>query len=170
MNPHLLFKMKTVAGCTSFLFSLAIFSISSIAIGQNQVEIAERKLPNVIIMMADDMGLGDTSAYQDWTGNPDSLQVKTPSMTQLAKRGIRFTDAHSPSSRCTATRQALLTGRYTWRTRLKFSVLWGPQGDPLIEPDRMTLGTLLQNSGYHTGMSGKWHCGLTYRNANGAPE
>ena len=170
MNPHLLFKMKTVARCTSFIFSLAIFSISSNAIGQNQVEIAERKLPNVIIMMADDMGLGDTSAYQDWTGNPDSLQVKTPSMTQLAKRGIRFTDAHSPSSRCTATRQALLTGRYTWRTRLKFSVLWGPQGDPLIEPGRMTLGTLLQNSGYRTGMSGKWHCGLTYRNANGAPE
>lgn len=126
--------------------------------------------PNVIIMMADDMGLGDTSAYQKWTGNSNAVQVKTPAMERLANIGIRFTDAHSPSSRCTATRQALLTGRYTWRTRLKHSVLWGPQGDPLIEPGRPTLGTLLQEKGYRTGMSGKWHCGLTYRNADGEPE
>ncbi len=126
--------------------------------------------PNVIIMMADDMGLGDTSAYQDWSGNADAVQVETPAMELLANRGIRFTDAHAPSSRCTATRQALLTGRYTWRTRLKQSVLWGPQGDPLIEPDRPTLATHLKNLGYHTGMSGKWHCGLTYRNSNGKPE
>ncbi|MDB4483732.1 arylsulfatase [bacterium] len=165
MKPHLFPKTKTAARVASLVFSLAVFSIGLIASGQTTAE-----LPNVIIMMADDMGVGDTSAYQDWTGNLDPNQVKTPSMVQLAKRGIRFTDAHSPSSRCTATRQALLTGRYTWRTRLKFSVLWGPQGDPLIEPDRVTLGTMLQNNGYRTGMSGKWHCGLTYRNAEGAPE
>lgn len=126
--------------------------------------------PNVIIMMADDMGIGDTSAYQDWTGNQDADQVNTPSMERLANMGIRFTDAHAPSSRCTATRQALLTGRYTWRTRLKYSVLWGPQGDPLIEPGRPTLATLLQASGYQTGMSGKWHCGLKYRNASAEAE
>lgn len=128
------------------------------------------KTPNVIIMMADDMGLGDTSAYQDWTGNGDAVQVKTPSMQRLANMGIRFTDAHAPSSRCTATRQALLTGRYTWRTRLKYSVLWGPQGDPLIEPGRPTIATLLRETGYRTGMTGKWHCGLRYRNAQGDPE
>ena len=126
--------------------------------------------PNIVIMMADDMGLGDTSAYQDWTGNPNDVQVKTPAMERLANRGIRFTDAHAPSSRCTATRQALLTGRYTWRTRLKYSVIWGPQGDPLIEPGRPTLATLLQEAGYRTGMSGKWHCGLTYRNSDANPE
>ncbi len=126
-------------------------------------------LPNIIFMMADDMGLGDTSSYQDVTDNSDAEQVKTPAMERLAKMGIRFTDAHSPSSRCTATRQALLTGRYTWRTRLKYSVLWGPQGDPLIEPNRPTLATLLRDSGYRTGMSGKWHVGLTYRRVDGRP-
>ena len=126
--------------------------------------------PNIIVMMADDMGLGDTSAYQDWTGNQGDVQIQTPAMQRLANMGIRFTDAHSPSSRCTATRQALLTGRYTWRTRLKQSVLWGPQGDPLIEPDRPTLATMLSDKGYRTGMTGKWHCGLTYRNADGEPE
>ena len=139
MNTHLFAEANITSRVVGLLFFLVSFSISLNADGQTQTG-----LPNVIIMMADDMGVGDTSAYQDWTGNSDPFQVKTPSMVQLAKRGIRFTDAHSPSSRCTATRQALLTGRYTWRTRLKFSVLWGPQGDPLIEPSRVTLGTMLQ--------------------------
>lgn len=165
MKSDLFAKTWIAVRIASLSLAFAIFSVSSETVGQTQLE-----LPNVIIMMADDMGLGDTSVYQDWTGNPDPAQVKTPSMVQLAKRGIRFTDAHSPSSRCTATRQALLTGRYTWRTRLKFSVLWGPQGDPLIEPGRTTLASMLQKNGYQTGMSGKWHCGLTYRNADGAPE
>ena len=102
--------------------------------------------PNVIIMMADDMGLGDTSAYQFLTGNSDADQVKTPSMERLARLGVSFVDAHSPSSRCTATRAALLTGRYTWRTYLKWSVLWSPQGNPLIERERPTLATLLYAS------------------------
>ncbi len=131
--------------------------------------IAAEPLPNILIMMADDMGLGDTSAYQDWTGNAGSVQVLTPSMERLARMGVRFTDAHSPSSRCTATRQALLTGRYTWRTRLKYSVLWGPQGDPLIEPGRPTIASMLREQGYRSGMTGKWHCGLTYRDSHGQP-
>ncbi len=125
--------------------------------------------PNIIVMMSDDMGLGDTSAYQDWTGNADAVQIATPNLERLARMGTRFTDAHAPSSRCTATRYALLTGRYSWRTRLKFSVLWPPQGDPLIEPDRPTLATILAAAGYRCGMSGKWHVGLTYRNADGDP-
>lgn len=126
-------------------------------------------LPNIIVMMADDMGIGDTSVYQDWTKNADADQIETPSMERLARLGIRFTDAHAPSSRCTATRYGLLTGRYCWRTRLKYSVLWGPQGDPLIEPGRPTLATLLGAQGYRAGMSGKWHLGLTYRDADGNP-
>jgi arylsulfatase A-like enzyme len=130
---------------------------------------AAAETPNIVLMMADDMGVGDTSAYQDWTGNPDDKQVQTPNMERLARLGVRFTDAHSPSSRCTATRYALLTGRYCWRTRLKYSVLFGPQGDPLIEPDRPTLATLLKSAGYRTGMTGKWHVGLTYRDGSGAP-
>jgi len=89
--------------------------------------------PNVILYMADDMGMGDTSAYQDVTGNADEVQLQTPNMDRLARMGVRFTDAHTPSSRCTPTRYALLTGRYPWRTRLKWWVLYGVQGDPLIE-------------------------------------
>lgn len=125
--------------------------------------------PNIIVMMADDMGMGDTSAYQDVTGNADAAQLRTPNMDRLARMGVRFTDAHAPSSRCTTTRYALLTGRYAWRSRLKHFVLFGVQGDPLIEPDRPTLATLLKRAGYRTGMVGKWHVGLRYRQSSGKP-
>lgn len=125
--------------------------------------------PNVIIVMADDMGLGDTSAYQDFTGNTNAQQLHTPAMERLARTGIRFTDAHTPGSRCTPTRYSLLTGRYPWRSRLKWWVLFGAQGDPLIEPDRITLPASLQSAGYRTAIVGKWHVGLRYRQHDGTP-
>ena len=118
--------------------------------------------------MADDMGMGDTSAYQDFTGNADDVQLHTPSMERLARMGVRFTDAHTPSSRCSPTRYGLLTGRDPWRTRLKHWVLFGAQGDPLIEKDRPTLATLFRDEGYSTGMVGKWHVGLLYRRSDGS--
>ena len=113
------------------------------------------------------MGLGDSSAYQDWTGNADKVQVHTPNMERLANSGVRFTDAHSPHSRCTTSRYALMTGRYCWRTRLKEGVLFGVQGDPLIEQDRPTIASFLREAGYRTGMVGKWHLGLSYTQKNG---
>jgi len=125
--------------------------------------------PNVILFMADDMGMGDTSAYQHFTGNSGKDQIHTPQMERLARLGVLFTDAHTPSSRCTATRYGLLTGRYAFRSRLKHFVLFGSQGDPLIEPDRPTLATLFKSAGYQTGMVGKWHVGLRYTRADGSP-
>lgn len=125
--------------------------------------------PNIILMMADDMGMGDTSAYQDFTGNDDEVQIHTPNMERLARMGTRFTDAHTPSSRCTPTRYGLLTGRYPWRSRMKWWVLFGAQGDPMIEADRPTIATMLKGAGYRTAMFGKWHLGLRYRRADGSP-
>ena len=125
--------------------------------------------PNIIFFMADDMGMGDTSAFQDFTGNADTVQLHTPQMERLARMGVRFTDAHTPSSRCTPTRYGLLTGRYPWRSRMKWWVLFGAQGDPMIEADRPTIATMLRDSGYGTGMVGKWHVGLRYRQSNGKP-
>ena len=123
--------------------------------------------PNIILFLADDMGMGDTSAYQDWSGNADRDQLHTPALERLANRGIRFTDAHSPSSRCSPSRYALLTGRYCWRTHLKHWVLFGVQVDPLIERERVTLPEFLQDAAYRTGMVGKWHLGLKYHNRDG---
>ena len=125
--------------------------------------------PNIIFFMADDMGMGDTSAFQDFTGNADNVQLHTPQMERLARMGVRFTDAHTPSSRCTPTRYGLLTGRYPWRSRMKWWVLYGAQGDPMIEADRPTIATMLRDSGYRTGMVGKWHVGLRYRQSDGKP-
>ncbi len=130
---------------------------------------ANEPLPNIVLMMADDMGMGDTSAYQDITGNTDQWQIHTPNMERVARMGIRFTDAHTPSSRCTGTRYGLMTGRYPWRNRLKHFVLFGVQGDPMIERDRPTIASLLKDKGYQTGMVGKWHVGLRYRQSGGEP-
>ena len=97
--------------------------------------------PNIVLILADDLGYGDLGCY-----NRDS-KIPTPYLDELARGGMRFTDAHSPSSVCSPTRCALLTGRYSWRTRLQRNVL-GPWDGPLIPPERLTVGKLLQQHGY----------------------
>ena len=109
--------------------------------------------PNIVLILADDMGYGDPGSY-----NPDS-KIPTPHIDRIAHEGIRLTDAHSPSAVCTPTRYGLLTGRYAWRTRLKSGVLWGYSTN-LIDTSRVTVASLLQEAGYYTGGVGKWHLGL----------
>lgn len=124
----------------------------------NPLRAAEK--PNIVFILADDLGYGDLGCY-----NMDS-KIPTPYLDQLASEGMRFTDAHSPSSVCTPTRYALLTGRYAWRTRLQRNVL-GPWDKPLIAPDRLTVGKLLQQHGYATACIGKWHLGQNYSTTDG---
>ncbi len=107
--------------------------------------------PNVIFILADDLGYGDFSCY-------GATHFKTPSCDRLAREGMRFTDAHSPSAVCTPTRYSVLTGRYAWRTWLKNWVLF-EQHPLLIDTDRLTMGKLFQEAGYTTGCVGKWHLG-----------
>ncbi len=111
--------------------------------------------PNVVVIFADDMGLGDLSCY-----NPRSAW-RTPHLDRLAREGLRFTDAHSASALCTPSRYALLTGRYAWRSRLKQGVLQGYHGR-LIEPGRQTIASFLRAQGYATAAVGKWHLGLDW--------
>ncbi len=114
---------------------------------------AAAKHPNIVYILADDMGYGDLGCY-----NAGS-KIPTPHMDRIAREGMRFTDAHSPSAVCTPTRYGILTGRYCWRTDLKAGVVWGYSKN-LIDPERLTVGKLLQAHGYHTGGVGKWHLGL----------
>jgi arylsulfatase A len=114
---------------------------------------ARAKLPNIVVILADDMGFGDPGCY-----NPRS-KTPTPNIDLLARQGIRFTDAHSPAGVCTPTRYGLLTGRYPWRTRMASGVLWG-YSRSLIEPGRLTVAELLKQQGYHTACIGKWHLGF----------
>jgi arylsulfatase A len=140
-GPHNLIRRLT------WVVFIAVF-----ALGSNQTAFAESKL-NIVLILADDLGYGDLSVY-----NPSS-KIPTPNLNQLATQGMRFTDAHSPSSVCTPTRYGILTGRYAWRTRLKQGVLDG-YSPSLIEKDRVTLASLLRRQGYRTVGIGKWHLGL----------
>lgn len=108
--------------------------------------------PNVLFILADDLGYGDLSCY-------GATKVSSPNIDRLAKEGRKFTQAYSPSSVCTPTRYNLLTGRYAWRTWLGSSTVWA--NDPLlIDPDRYTLADLFKDQGYATACIGKWHLGF----------
>lgn len=118
-----------------------------------------KKLPNVVYILADDLGYGDLSSLNPQSG------IKTPNMDSIVKNGIQFTDAHSNSSVCTPTRYGIITGRYAWRSRLKNGVLWG-YDQPLIEENRVTVASYLKDNGYHTACIGKWHLGLGWQPKN----
>lgn len=120
----------------------------------SQTPAAEKTdLPNIVLILADDLGYGDPHCY-----NKES-KIPTPNLDRLAAQSMRFTDAHTPCAVCTPTRYGLLTGRYCWRTSLKRGVLNG-YSPMLIEPGRLTLASLLKQRGYATAGIGKWHLGL----------
>lgn len=118
--------------------------------------------PNIVYILADDLGYGDIGSY-----NPHS-KIPTDHIDRLASEGIRCTDAHAPSSVCTPSRYAILTGRYCWRSRLTSGVLWEWDAS-LIEPGRLTVAGLLREGGYRTACFGKWHLGWNWRNKGGGP-
>ncbi len=122
---------------------------------------ADARKPNVVIILADDLGYGDVRAY-----NPTRGKIPTPHLDKLAAEGMRFTDGHSSSGVCSPSRYALLTGRYHWRTRLQTGIV-GVFGEPLIAPDRLTIAALAKQHGYRTAAIGKWHLGWDWPIAEG---
>lgn len=129
------FKAKALVGCLGLLM----------------MEVASAASPNIVYILADDMGYGDPA----YAGG----KIPTPHLDRLAKEGMQFSDAHTSSAVCTPTRYGILTGRYNWRSPLKQSVLWG-YSEPLIPESRMTVANLLQDAGYSCSVVGKWHLGL----------
>jgi arylsulfatase A-like enzyme len=121
-----------------------------------------QELPNIVIVYADDLGYGDLSCY-----NPNAA-YETPRLDRLAAEGIRFTDAHSPSTICSPSRYGLYSGQQIYRsTGRGGGAFEGPGGPSYLKPGTLTLGAMLKEKGYRTGIFGKWHVGLTWRDRDG---
>jgi arylsulfatase A len=118
--------------------------------------------PNIVYILTDDLGYGDVHAF-----NPESGKIKTPHLDRLATQGMMFRDAHSDSAVCSPTRYGLMTGRYSWRTRMQSGVLNG-YSPPLIAPNRLTVPALLKQHGYATACIGKWHLGWDWPQTPGS--
>jgi arylsulfatase A len=144
-------KHSTCLGKRKLLMSVGLLVFVFVSLAPFRGYAAQKAQPNVVFIMADDLGYGDLSCY-------GATHFETPATDRLAKQGMRFTDAHSPSAVCTPTRYAVLTGRYAWRTWMKNWVLQGNH-PLLVETNRLTMGKLFQNAGYTTGCVGKWHLG-----------
>lgn len=120
------------------------------------------KAPNIIFILADDLGYGDLQCFQ-----PEG-KIPTPHLDALAQGGLRCTNAHAASSICTPSRYNVLTGRYAWKSRLKHGIVW-EWDEPLIESDRTTVAKMLQKKGYRTTCIGKWHLGWEWSLQDGRP-
>ena len=145
-----------VNASVSRLVALLIFLLT--AVQSFASEPAQK--PNIILILADDLGYGDVACYNKGS------KIPTPNLDRLAAEGMRFTDAHAPTSVCTPTRYSILTGRYAWRSRLKHGVL-APWDKPLIAADRLTVASMLKQHGYATACIGKWHLGMTWPTKDG---
>lgn len=147
----------------SLIKTLASISIAGLVFAQGvdkPVNAEQKPLPNILLILADDLGYGDVSVYNK------KAKVKTPAMDKLAAEGMRFTDAHSPATVCTPTRYSVMTGRMAFRTG-KFGVFTGAGGPCMIEKERLTLPEMLKAQGYRTAKFGKWHIGLTFLDKEG---
>lgn len=134
-------------------FYFLCFGLGLIFIACKNETPAEEPLPNIVYILADDLGYGDISALNE------NSKIHTPNVDGMATNGMIFTDAHSNSAVCTPTRYGILTGRYAWRSPLKNGVSWS-WSEPLIQPERTTVASYLKGKNYHTACVGKWHLGL----------
>jgi arylsulfatase A len=141
----------------AFAIANAILFVSS------TVSDAQTLKPNIVVILADDLGYGDVNCYNS------KSKILTPHIDRLAREGMRFTNAHSPCTVCTPTRYSLMTGQMAFRVPRGGTVFTGVGGPSLITPGRLTLPAMLKQQGYATAAVGKWHVGLTFRDSNGNP-
>jgi arylsulfatase A-like enzyme len=132
---------------TASAYFLSIACLSEAGYGDNE------GVPNIVLILADDLGYGDVGCY-------GATQVATPNIDRLAAEGMLFTNGYAPSATCTPTRYSILTGEYGWRQPTKKTAILDGDSPLCIEPGRFTLPHMLQNAGYRTAAIGKWHLGL----------
>ena len=146
--------MKTVISKSIHWPSTIILMLACLAPTFGQAAPATERRPNIVLIVADDLGFGDTSVYDGW--------VETPHLERMASEGLTFTDFHANSSVCSPTRAALLTGRYQQRVGI-VDVVARHLDTPGLDPEELTIAKLLKSSGYRTALFGKWHLGMEAR-------
>lgn len=165
---HRDFKLACLSAqnrCVGFTGVRGLVVIAGVALSLFVVApvLAQDKLPNVVIIYADDLGYGDVSCYNDQS------RIQTPNIDALADQGMKFTDAHSAATVCTPSRYSLLTGRYAFRLPNHGRVFDGVGGPNLIDQDRLSMAQMLVDKGYTTACFGKWHVGMTFYDTDGKP-
>ena len=159
MQVILLLHIQTLKFSISMKAQTLLLSCLATGMSMN-VTAQDKKQPNIIFILADDLGYGDLS-YLNEQG-----KIKTPHLDKMASEGVVFGDAHSSSAVSTPTRYGVLTGRYNWRSTLKNGVLhW--YATPLIPSGRTTMASMLRNQGYNTACIGKWHLGFNFPTKDG---
>ncbi len=138
---------------------LGLLALGIHVLSGREISAAER--PNIVLILADDLGYGDVQCYNEQS------RIMTPNLDRLAREGMRFTDAHSPCTVCTPTRYGLMTGQMPFRVPNGGTVFSGVGGPSLIAADRLTLPEMLLMQGYSTACVGKWHVGLTFFDRDG---
>jgi arylsulfatase A len=147
-------SLKSTMKSRKFLLVILSYVMSVICL-------SAQELPNIIIIYADDLGYGDLSCYNDKSA------YKTPNLDKMAKEGVRFTDAHSPSTICSPSRYGLFSGQLIYRSTGRGGVAFeGPGGPSYLQPGTLTIAEMLRATGYRTGVFGKWHVGLTWFDKN----
>jgi arylsulfatase A-like enzyme len=141
--------------------AIAIRCAAAAVILASPAILAAENLPNIVIIYADDLGFGDLSCY-----NPKAA-YQTPHLDRMAREGIKFTDAHSPSTICSPSRYGLYSGQLVCRTGRASRAFEGPGGPSYIRPGELTIADMVKKRGYRTAVFGKWHVGLTWRDKNG---
>ncbi len=144
--------------CRFYLWTIIYVVVLVSGCGEKE---QKKDTPNIVLILADDLGYGDLSCY-------GATKISTPNIDKLAADGMKFTNAYVASSLCSPSRYSILTGQYSWRTRLKFGVL-KYFDKPLIQKDQTTIASLLKRNGYHTVCIGKWHLGLDWEVNQKAP-
>lgn len=137
--------------------------IGALAVTGIERDVVASDRPNILVILADDLGHGDLRCYNEQS------KVATPHIDRLSRGGMRFTDAHSPSTVCTPTRYGLMTGQMPFRVPRGGTVFTGIGGPSLIARGRLTLPGMLREQGYATACTGKWHVGLTFFDRDGQP-
>ncbi|WP_082379314.1 sulfatase family protein [Pseudalgibacter alginicilyticus] len=145
-----------------FILSFVLLAVGSgVSLAKNKKLQSGKRVvtrPNIVYIICDDLGYGDVHALA-----PKISKMVTPNADKLANQGMVFTDAHSGSAVCTPTRYGIMTGRYSWRTKLQSGVVQGYR-DNLIVENRPTVASHLKKLGYHTAILGKWHMNFNYLN------